>query len=75
MEGKKIEVKFNSTDLIKAKFINSLSTVEGYLLESRGDMSTHTNYSPSGVYKRIQDIKSSLLRDIESLSREIKISE
>lgn len=75
MEGKKIEVKFNSTDLIKSKFVDSLSTIEGYLSESRGDISVGTSYSPSGVHRRMQDIKSSLLRDIESLSREIKISE
>ena len=75
MSEKKIEVRFSSSELIKSKFIDSLSTVEGYLLEARGDMSTTTNYSPEGVHRRIQDIKNSLLRDIEKLSREIKISE
>jgi hypothetical protein len=73
MSEKKIEVRFSRSELIKSKFIDTLSMVEGYLLESRGDMSTLTSYSPSGVHKRIQDIKNSLSRDLEKLSNEIDI--
>jgi|LakMenE18May11ns_1017448.scaffolds.fasta_scaffold8846093_1 hypothetical protein len=75
MNKTKIEVKTSSIDIIKSKFIGSLSTIEGYLKEAEGDVAIGQTYSASAVNRRIVEIKNSLIRDLNNLSKEISISE
>ncbi len=69
----KIEVKTSSIDIVKSKFIGSLSTIEGYLKEAEEDVAVGQNYSASAVNRRILAIKNSLISDLNNLSKEISV--
>jgi hypothetical protein len=70
-----IKVKVSTEEIVKSKFTDSLSTIEGYLKEAEGDYYHGTDYSARAVVKRISDIKDKLLNDLENLAKSIEVNE
>lgn len=72
--NKQFEIKVDSSEVIKAKFMNTLNELEGYVTESRGDMEIGTTYSARAVHTRMSKIKDKLMSDIYELAKDIKCS-
>jgi hypothetical protein len=69
-----VTVKVNKQDLVNSKFTKTISTVEGYFKEAKGDLSISQTYSATAVYNRMADIRNVLMEDLEKLSHDIAIS-
>ena len=70
-----IQIKTNNEEILKGKFADTFSTIEGYYREAKGDISVDQSYSAGAVFRRIERIKEAFLRDINNLSKNISVVE
>lgn len=68
-----MKIKCDVNDLIRLKFINTINIINGYCIESEGDMEIGQDYSTGGVNRRMEEIKQSLEDDISRLSTDIEV--
>jgi len=68
----KIKIKISTEEMLNAKFKDTLVTIEGYLKESEGDMSTGISYGASAVNSRMGKIKLALLNDLKEMAKSIE---
>ena len=66
-----MQVEVKTEDVLNGKFKNTLSTLEGFLMEAYGDIQNDTSYSAKGVHNRFEEVKTALLSDLESLQKSI----
>lgn len=67
-----IKIETSNIDLVKAKFIDTIKTIEGYCKEAEGDLGMNVHYGPKAVYSRMNKIREAFARDIEKLAQDIK---
>lgn len=67
-----MKIKTTNSEIIKAKFINSLLILEKYISEAAA---TDSAYYASSVKSRMQGVKAELLKDIEKLSKDVEVEE
>ena len=70
---KSIKIKVDQRELVNSKFTDTISVVEGYFNEAKGDLVVSQTYSANAVYNRMSRIKETLMRDLEKLSRDIQV--
>lgn len=68
-------IKTNNEEILKAKFNNTIAKVEGYLQESRGDISIGTTYKAVAVHGRMEKIKECLMNDLAQLAKDLTVEE
>ena len=71
----KIKIKLTAEEVVRAKFLLSLTKIEGYLKEAQGDELISGEYTAYAVKKRIQCIKDALLKDLNELAKQIDVCE
>ena len=64
-------VELTPLEMVSAKFLNTIKTVEGYLAEAKGDT---CNYRSSSVARRFSDAKIALEQDLLKLSKSLTYS-
>lgn len=68
-----MKIKTDSLEILKSKFIETISKIEGVYKEAEGDLKVDQRYSASGVYKRIASIREAFYDDLRNLSNDIEV--
>ena len=69
-----IKINLTAEEIVKVKFIDTLSIIEGYLTEAEGNRNHGTTYYVNSVYDRINNIKNTLLNDLTNLSQIVEMN-
>jgi hypothetical protein len=69
-----IKVKIQTEDVLRGKFSKTIAAIEGVLREAKGDKEVNQSYTANGVYGRAERIKEAFETDLESLSKEIELT-
>ena len=69
-----MKIKISEIDVLKGKFSNTISAIEGVLKESEGDIEVGQSYSAEAVYSRTKRIKEVFEDEIKKLSMDITLT-
>lgn len=67
-----MRIKTDALEILKGKFNETISKIEGIYKEAEGDLSVGQRYSAEAVYKRISSIRESFYDDLRNLSNDIE---
>ena len=70
-----LKIKTSNEEILKAKFTDTIKTVEGYLTEARGDIQIGTSYRATAVHNRMEKIKECLTKDLANLAKDLTVDE
>lgn len=73
MNELKLALQINSEDLVNAKFIDTISLIEGFFREAEGHVDLDTEYSAEGVKRRLRSIREALRSDITNMAASISV--
>ena len=73
MNAPTITMQVDTEELVKSKFIETLTVMEGYFREAKGDVEVGQTYSANAVYRRMEKIKEALHNDLEKLADSIGV--
>ena len=65
--------KTTSQEILEGKFRNTISSIEGYLQEARGDKENGATYAARAVATRLEKIKLAFDADLKNLAAACQI--
>lgn len=65
-------IKTSTEEILIAKFSRTISTLQGYITEAKGDITVGTTYRPTAVLNRLLSVKLAFESDLAGLSLDIK---
>lgn len=67
----KIKMEIDSLTMLKGRFSDTLSSLNGYIMESQND---DGDYSTEAVESRLKEIKENFMRELQALSSSIVLT-
>jgi hypothetical protein len=66
-----LKIKASSEEILKGKFSNTLTCIQGYVTEAKGDIGMDVNYGPKAVLGRMKLIQETFIKDMENLAKDL----
>jgi len=70
----KIKLTVSPEEAVAAKFHGTIALVDGYLREANANIKDGTDYSATAVRNRMNDIKTALCKDLQTMASSIRSS-